>query len=89
VDILQPHQRNIPEEKGEKRENQTGQNQQSDKNSFFRRRFQNNLSEENVKYQSSKSKSIIKKSIPNVKNQIYAKKNKIHLKFNIPLTFEL
>jgi len=40
MDILQPYQRNIPEEKGEKRENQTGQDQQSDEDSFFRRRFQ-------------------------------------------------
>lgn len=40
MDILQPYQRNIPEEKGEKRENQTGQDQQSDEDSFFRRRVQ-------------------------------------------------
>jgi hypothetical protein len=40
MDILQPYQRNIPEEKGEKRENQTGQDQQSDEDSFFGCRVQ-------------------------------------------------
>jgi hypothetical protein len=43
MDCLQSYQRDIPEEKGEKRENQTRQDQQSDEDSFFRRRVQVNL----------------------------------------------
>jgi hypothetical protein len=42
MDIFQPHQGNIPEEKNKKTEDQAGDDQQSDENSFLRPMFQEN-----------------------------------------------
>ena len=66
MDILQPHHRDIPEQKDEREEDQTGKNQKTDKNSLLGFSLQKPLpynSMSNVKIQSSNQR----KSIPNIK----------------------
>jgi len=43
VDVLQPHYRDIPEQKDEKEEDQTGKDQKSDENSLLGFNFQKPL----------------------------------------------
>ena len=43
MDVFQPHHGNIPEQKDEEKENQTGENQKSDEDSLLRRNVQKNL----------------------------------------------
>ncbi len=45
MDILQPHHRDIPEQKDEDEEDEARKDQQSDENSFLRLNFQFNLNQ--------------------------------------------
>ena len=86
MDVPQPHHGHIPEHKDQKEQDQTGDDQKTDKDSFLRLRVQSTLPRSNVKCQMSKLKVQIKSKAQISK--MSPAEGRV-LQFGILLTFEL